>query len=359
MLRIVAVSVAWASVGYRLLVLRADSTRSSRTLLAIVMLPAIAATAALPPVYFWLGAASGLPNVGVLLATSFGLLTLVPCLNLLLLRSENAEDRRRRGRHRYWAALLLLAVQVWLWAGVSGPPADPLFGLTRATEPQAVAYLMVHQMALAATGVVCVVQCDRTARKTQGLARWGLRAVEASGLLAFVVVVINSGYYVSVLLGGPVRDDGLGLLSVWMVYLSVLALAVGVTVPDWAPRLVTLVNGFRRLRAVEPAWQTMVLAVPEVHLDAGYRSWDVDRRLHRRVVEIHDAELALRDQPLVNETSASGAALERAQRLAVAVRREEAGLQAQEADSLVSEVAALVRAAESINLRRAPLRQRW
>lgn len=354
MLRAAVTAVAWSSVGYRLVLLRFTASPPNRTLLAIVAFPAVAATAGLPSVYVWLGRLTEVPNAGILVQTSFGLLALVPCLNMLLLRADDLSVRHRRARRRYLVAFALVAAQVWLWSGTAGKPADPLFGLTRVDSPRVVAYLMVHQLALACTGVVCLVQCGRAARAADGLARWGLRAVGASGLLAVLVVATNAFYYGSALRGEPIRAQGLGLLSVWMVYLAVGALAMGVTVPDWAPRVASLVRGCRQLRAIEPAWRTMVLAVPEVRLDAGYSAWDVQRRLHRRVVEIHDAELALRRaRPSRGDKPATPAELLRARKLAAAVRHEESRLRKDEAASLAHEVDALVRASESVGLRRA------
>jgi hypothetical protein len=122
----------------------------------------------------------------------------------------------------------------------------------------------------------------------------GLWVVALSGLGAVLVVAWNSVYYASVQSGAPVRSTGWALLPVWAVYLSVLGLALGVTVPDWGPRLLRRLEARRALHDLEPLWATLVDAAPEVQLPDAYSRWDVHRRLHRRVVEIHDAELALR-----------------------------------------------------------------
>jgi hypothetical protein len=174
-------------------------------------------------------------------------------------------------------------------------PITPLFGYAQADDPVAVVYLMVHQAALAAVGAVCLVECRRMAITASGLLRTGLWTVALSGAAAVAVVLWNTAYYTAVLSGlMQARTDGVVQLSVVAVYASVLGLAVGVTVPDWGPRLARRWTAYVQLRALEPAWQLLVAAVPEVELEHAYPRWDVERRLHRRVVEMRDAELVIR-----------------------------------------------------------------
>jgi hypothetical protein len=57
-----------------------------------------------------LGETTGVANLGVLIATTAGLLGLVPCLNVLLHRNEPIEEARRHARRRYagFGALVVL-----------------------------------------------------------------------------------------------------------------------------------------------------------------------------------------------------------------------------------------------------------
>jgi hypothetical protein len=146
------------------------------------------------------------------------------------------------------------------------------------------------------------------ARQVRGELGAGLWVVAFSGLGAVLVVAWNSVYYASVQLGAPVRSTSWAQLPVLAVYLSVLGLAVGVTVPDWGPRLLRRLEAGRRLGELEPLWSTLVGAAPEVQLPDAYSRWDVHRRLHRRVVEIHDAELALRGRTDCSDAVAQAAA---------------------------------------------------
>jgi len=352
MWRLMAVVLVWAAVAYKLVRVLAAPTVANRTLLAMLTYPAIAATVIVPPVYRWVGKTSGSPNLGVLIATSTGLLGLVPCLNILLHRHEPLEVAHAKARRRYAFVGGLVLFQATLWAATPAGPSDPLFGLTRVDDPLVVAYLMVHQGALAAACVVCFVQCRLMARKADGPLRVGLWLVAVSGLAGDLVVAWNVGYYASVLRGGPIRAQGWGLLSVWLVYASVCALAVGVTAPDWAPRLARQVEGHRQLRSLEPIWRTLLAAAPEVELEHAYSRWDVGHRLHRRVVEIHDAELALRQRlgGNANQDEPDDQSVLRATPLAQAIR--EGGLEVSlrpAPDDLRSEVAFLLRMAAAVD----------
>jgi hypothetical protein len=302
----------WVAVAYKAMRVRAAPTPANKTLLAMLVFPAVAATAAAPMIYRWIGQTSDVANLAILIVTTAGLLGLVPCLNVLLHRRHHPDVASQKARRRWtWFGLLAL-VQAALWALTVPAPITPLFGLTQAADPVAVAYLMVHQGALAVTGLICFLEAGHMARQVAGELRMGLWVVALSGLGAVLVVAWNSVYYASVQSGAPVRSTGWALLPVWAVYLSVLGLAVGVTVPDWGPRLLRRLEARRALQDLEPLWATLVDAAPEVQLRDAYSRWDVHRRLHRRVVEIHDAELALRGR-----TDCSDAAL----RLADAVRR--------------------------------------
>jgi hypothetical protein len=284
----------WVAVAYKAMRVRAAPTPANKTLLAMLVFPAVAATAAAPTIYRWIGQTSDVANLAVLIVTSAGLLGLVPCLNVLLHRRHHPDVASQKARRRWaWFGLLAL-VQAALWAMTEPAPITPLFGLTQAADPIAVAYLVVHQGALAVTGLICFLEASRMARQVSGELRMGLWVVALSGLGAVLVVAWNSVYYASVQWGSPVRSTGWALLPVWAVYLSVLGLALGVTVPDWGPRLLRRLEARRALHDLEPLWATLVDAAPEVQLPDAYSRWDVHRRLHRRVVEIHDAELALR-----------------------------------------------------------------
>jgi hypothetical protein len=286
--------VAWLAVGYKVTRVASAPSPAGRTLLAMLAFPAVAVTVIAPPVYRWLGDMMGVPNIGILIATTTGMVGLVPCLNLMLHRGIDPAIARSRARRRYGLFLGLAALQAFLWAGTQGSVSDPLFGLTQAGNARAVAYLMVHQAALAWTGFVCFRVCSGMARAAAGPLRLGLWTVALSGVSAVGVGSWNASYYAAALTGGPIRTEGWALISVWLTYVSVCALAVGVTVPDWGPRTVRRLRAGRELRRLEPLWRVLVSAAPEVELQRAYAPWDVGRRLHRRVVEIHDAELALR-----------------------------------------------------------------
>jgi hypothetical protein len=87
---------------------------------------------------------------------------------------------------------------------------------------------------------------------------------------------------------------------------TVLPVVVGTTMPTWGPRvglprLLCWLGRYRAHRQLYPLWRDLCQAVPDVALVAPTGAWRdqlwVHRlkfRLHRRIAEIHDAQLALR-----------------------------------------------------------------
>src|SRR4051794_14019432 len=94
--------VAWAATVYKLgNVRRSPTTPAGRALGGMLVFLALAGTAFCPPVYRWIGETSGVPNLAILLAQTFGLIMLWPARNLLLYQRHDAATARRTARRRY------------------------------------------------------------------------------------------------------------------------------------------------------------------------------------------------------------------------------------------------------------------
>jgi hypothetical protein len=163
--------------------------------------------------------------------------------------------------------------------------------------PAAAVGLVVMACYCAALGKTTALAWRCSARIPVRHVAMGMRAVGAGAaagivlLLARSAEVVMAAYRVSAC--GP-RPAAAGMAQGIVVILVI----AGVTVPAWFPAAASAVRqcgmwvAWVRLR---PLWASLVEAAPHVRLPAqpGTR-FSARYRLHRRVVEIRDAELALR-----------------------------------------------------------------
>ena len=156
--------------------------------------------------------------------------------------------------------------------------------------------------------------------------RWGMRAV-AAGAAAILVLVLARAVMISSYAAG-VRAAGRAAPPIAAAQgAAVIAIVAGTTAPAWSPALARLGRrawlwaAYWRLR---PLWAAVRQVVPEVTLPrpAGVRR-NIRYRVDRRVIEIRDAELALRAYAPPNvvgraEAAARSAGLDSGQAVAVA-----------------------------------------
>lgn len=110
---------------------------------------------------------------------------------------------------------------------------------------------------------------------------------------------------------------------------------IGWTLPGWGPRLPAAgrwVRDYRTYRRLRPLWAALYKAVPTIALDPPrtrlgdlFPLRDLDHRLYRRVIEIRDAQLALRPY---TDPAAAEAARERAQAAGLVGDRQRAMVEA-------------------------------
>lgn len=128
------------------------------------------------------------------------------------------------------------------------------------------------------------------------LMRWGLRinmVAAGVGLTWAAWKIVNA--VVVVVKAHPITEQAgvselLGALVVGLI-------AAGVTLPSWARWALALAAAYRAwcaYRALTPLWTTLVREVPEVALPDADFGDGIDYALYRRVIEIRDAQLALR-----------------------------------------------------------------
>ncbi|WP_116111028.1 MAB_1171c family putative transporter [Amycolatopsis ruanii] len=129
-------------------------------------------------------------------------------------------------------------------------------------------------------------------------ARYGRRATTRP--LRAGLYVLATGFASSTVFWGLVvpaylvtRSPWLGAAAPLNVAITAWVMALGTALPQLL-RLHRAAGDRRTLRHLEPLWRRLVTAVPQVHLPESGR-WASDLRLYRRVIEIRDAVLVLRD----------------------------------------------------------------
>ncbi|MBO4209176.1 MAB_1171c family putative transporter [Micromonospora echinofusca] len=332
----VLAALAWAATGYRLLSAhqRGPGTPARRAVTNALALLAVTFTVSTPAVWTAADRLTGVNNIAALVA-HLCVVAFSTTIQVLLLWWAEPTTARRRARHRQFVlgtvALVLLGLFV-----AAGPTEsrNTDFVATYAGRPHFAVYLLAYLTAFAA-GLVDIIRiCWPYARLVgTGWLRTGLRTTTAGAAVGLVYCTVRALDIVEAAAGWNVhRGEALVPLS---SSVGALLVILGLTMPAWGPRLAGVagtVDRVRLLRQLHPLWHALSTAVPAVRLtpDRAGR-WRPAERLHRRVVEIYDARLALR--PYLSE-----AVGERARR-----RGEASGLRGDELAAVVE--AAKLRAA--------------
>jgi Family of unknown function (DUF6545) len=125
----------------------------------------------------------------------------------------------------------------------------------------------------------------------------GMRAVASAAVAELALILARSAALVVAASGRPVAEPEIAAVAVAQGIAVILFIA-GATVTAWFPVLEFMSRQGRMWGAywrLHPLWATLSRAAPDVQLppQPGTR-FNARYRLHRRVIEIRDAELALR-----------------------------------------------------------------
>ena len=289
----------WIVVVARLRTVRRDARQ--RMLWAHLLFCALAVTIALPA----LPAGGGEQRDVPLAAHLCGVLAAH-----LLLRFVSLVTAAGRPRVQWALALAVLAFLT--------------FGSTR-DDP---AYWAVFEGYLALVLVLGAMVCGRIGRAAPaGLLRAGLLAM-AAGMLLIAGYATGTAILALARPGEPPAEP-------WLVVLrraGVLLYLAGASMPA-AVRLRAVLSAYRSLVILRPLWSAMRRAFPEVVLVAPGRAAlemtgeaGVRLRLYRRVIEIRDGMLALREHlPACPPPDGTDPAAAEARAIAVALRRHATG----------------------------------
>ncbi|MCD0485219.1 hypothetical protein LO771_23240 [Streptacidiphilus sp. ASG 303] len=126
--------------------------------------------------------------------------------------------------------------------------------------------------------------------------RSGLRLLGAGTAVGIAYAVQRAVFLVMLTLGHDQLDTkgSEDSLSVLLKTVSILLILLGSCLPPISV-LVRAARDWRSLRRLEPLWRGLTSAVPHVVLKAPIHRRRFSLRLHRRIIEIGDASLTLRE----------------------------------------------------------------
>ena len=315
----ICAALIWAAFLFKLRDLRRAAWRDAALWAICVCFgcAGVAFTTAAPWVYRRVDELLGVPNLATLIIYGNVLMLSVSAQVLLLIWIGPAEQVQARVRRRALLSVLALAAMIVLFVRAPLEVEEPYdFDARYATTPYVAQFLMIYLVAFAVG--------------YSGIARlcWRYAAVAGRAWLArgLRLTAIGAGFAVGYCAAKAVYLIGRHLghdLAVWNLaapmigVLGVPFLVTGLTIPACGPRLTSprlWLSRYRAHRRLYVLWFALWEAVPDIALVTPTSAWR-DRltvrrlkfALHRRIAEIHDAQLQLRPyrDPRVAEAAAT------------------------------------------------------
>ena len=314
---LIVMILLWVTAAVRLPTLWRD--RRQRALWTAVLALALAKSASFPPLADRLHA----PIVPNLLGVAVGF-----CLLRFIAMVTGAGLRR-------WQIVVTVGVLVTLGvlAAIAGSDianrGDVLAG---PLPPAAVAYWVVLEGYLGAV-LIWAARLFRTVGRAApaGLPRLGLRAIAAGAAVISLYAATKAILVVVHGFGVPIAFERIEPVAHVVQGAAILLAVAGSLVPA-TRRARAVVAAYRSLLKLRPLWRAMRDAFPEVILFSPRRAVielagvdDVNLRLYRRVIEIRDGMLALRDYRPAELPSDDDPAVTEARGIALALERRAIG----------------------------------
>jgi len=288
----------WGIVAVRLPTLWRDARR--RALWATLSSLALGRTAATPGITALAGELVPepqiIPHLLAVVAAYF-------LLRLLSLITDYDTDHPRAIRGQLLLAASVLATLIILTAATPGDLKTKGTELmSTAVGPTTAGYWVVLNAYLGAALAVATVLFWRIARSAPaGTLRYGLRVIATGTFLIALYVVMKTALIAAHSLGVTLSVDRLEPAAGAVRTVGLIVGVIGTAMPA-AGRLRLIVHAYRRLWELRPLWQVMRRTFPEVILFPRRRAPlelagvdEVRLRLYRRVIEIRDGMLTLRD----------------------------------------------------------------
>lgn len=261
-------------------------------------------TLRLPAVMRLIDGGTGVNNLSTLVKHLLGILAAAALLEFVygITRQDGTEGRRPRMITTAGA----MAALVVLFALIPREAQAEEFFETHTGAPAATAYLLVWFGYLGTAMAIATSLFWGAARYAEASwLRTGLRLLGVGTAAGVLYALCRAGYLLLRLLGmGDSHDAAVADLTDLLKHTAIALILVGTAIPAVGVAW----NGWRRwrhLRRLRPLWRELTLAVPEVVLDEELRRRELRLRLHRQVVEIRDAILAL--QPYADDAQRAAA----------------------------------------------------
>ncbi|MBP2329792.1 hypothetical protein JOF56_010177 [Kibdelosporangium banguiense] len=289
----------------------ATSTMGWIVLLAI----ALSLTVKAPLVYQAVSELTGIPNIGRLIDHGCILVAGWGALGILLHINHPEEARQRSLPHAVWIALAFTGMCV-LFAFTRTPVDDVRFAGRYGRTPGVLEYWLVYLAGM----LPAFLNSARLAARYAGMAtdsavRLGLRLISI-GVLCSVAYHIHKGLFFAARRFGIHYPKALSMpLDRYLTLAAAILVLIGVTLPNW--RSPDVFGACRKLLRLRPLWLALYRVNPRIALVPPrplvlelLNLRDLELRLYRRVVEIRDGRLALREHidPRVAEAARAEAA---------------------------------------------------
>lgn len=301
MLKDAVVTILWVVAIWRLPAARGSAIKRSLWL-AIASL-ALALTVDLPPIAVRIDHWTGLNALSTLLKHLIGILSCTAVLDWVLALTQP----KRPGallRHRYRIAVATAAGLAVMFFLIPRRETDYEFTYLGSVDAAATIYLMIFEIYLGiAMATVCRMCWAAAARARRGFLKSGLVLLTAGTLLGVGYAIARSVLMTVELIEH--RTPAIAAqTTAWTDRLQALAIVLillGTAVPTAEAGWRT-VRGYRTLFALRPLWSRLTEAAPGVVLGEAPTARgdlmslrDLDMRVSRRVIEIRDARLLLRE----------------------------------------------------------------
>ncbi|WP_461027878.1 MAB_1171c family putative transporter, partial [Streptomyces sparsus] len=285
----------WAMVLWRApAVLRRGGPPKQRSLWFTFAALTVAMTLRLPDVMTALDGRTGVNNLSTLLKHLLGVTAAASLLEFVfgMTRADSRVGRRVRLATAGAAQLVLIA----LFVAMPRETQVADFYETSAGSVTATGYLLVFFGFLGAVMVAAAWLFWGSSRHAgAGWLRTGLRLLGAGTAAGVAYALVRSAYLVLRLTTSadhPSRDAAVSDTTDVLKHVAIALIVVGSSVPA-AGVAWQSARYWVHLRRLRPLWSDLTAAVPEVVLHERLLRRELRLRLHRRVVEIRDALLAL------------------------------------------------------------------
>lgn len=252
----------------------------------------LAMTLRLPSVMHGLDDGVGVNNLSTLIKHSLGMIAACAVVDFVVAVVRPEDGRRIRPRH--YITLAAIALMALLFQFVPRQHEVDDFFEANVGEGWATAYHGVFVVYLGIAMATASWLFWGSARLAS--ARWlriGVRLMGIGTAVGVVYTVVRATYLVFRLAGitSAAADDNVDTTTDLLKYLAIGFILVGSSIPAFGVAWRSI-RDWQRLRALKPLWQDLTTAAPDIVLTArllrGPRL-----QLHRRVIEIRDAGLAL------------------------------------------------------------------